>query len=134
MVTQTSGCESCPCHLTDYAIVGRSLSWVQLFATPWTAAWQAPLYFTVSHNLLKFMSIESLMLSNHLFLCHPFSFCLQSFLASGSFPKSWLFTSGGQSNWSFSFSNSPSNEYSGLISFKIDWFDLADQGTLECLL
>ena len=64
-----------------------------------------------------------------------FSFCLQSFPSLGSFPVSWLFTSGGQSHWSFSFSISPSNGYSGLISFRIDWFDLlADQGTLKSLL
>ena len=64
-----------------------------------------------------------------------FSFCLQFFPASGSFPMSWLFTSGSQRYWSFSFSISPSNEYSGLISLKIDWFDLlAAQGTLKSLL
>ena len=73
------------------------LSHVQLFGTPWTAALQAPLSFTTSQSLLKFMSIESLMLSNLLSLCHPFSFCLQSFPASGSFPMSQLFTSGSQS-------------------------------------
>ena len=63
----------------------------------------------------------------------PFSSCLQSFLASGSFAMSQFFASGGQ-YWSFSFSISPSNEYSGLISFRIDWFDLAVQGTLKSLL
>ena len=63
----------------------------------------------------------------------PFSSCPQSFTASGSFPVSWRFTSGGQS-WSFSFSISPSNEYSGLILFRIDWFDLGVQGTLKSLL
>ena len=65
--------------------------------TPWTAAHQASLFFTISQSLLKFMSIESVMLSNHLILCHPFSFCLQFFPASGSFPLSQLFTSDGQS-------------------------------------
>ena len=65
----------------------------------------------------------------------PFSTCLQSFPASGSFPMSWFFASGGQTYWSFSFSISPSNEYSGLISFRIDWFDfLAVQRTLKSLL
>ena len=65
--------------------------------TPWTAAHQASLFFTISQSLLKFMSIESVMLSNRLILCHPFSFCLQFFPASGSFPLSQLFTSDGQS-------------------------------------
>ena len=65
----------------------------------------------------------------------PFSSCLQSFPASGSFPRSQFFTTGGQNIWSFSFSISPSNEYSGLISFRIDWLDLlAVQGTLKSLL
>ena len=63
---------------------------------PWTAACQASLFFTISQSLLKFMPIESVMLSNHLILCHPFSFCLQSFPASGSFLMSHHFTSGGQ--------------------------------------
>ena len=65
--------------------------------TPLTAACQASLFFTISQGLLKFMSIESVMLSNRLILCHPFSFCLQFFPASGSFPLSQLFTSDGQS-------------------------------------
>ena len=77
---------------------------------------------------------RSVMPSNHLNLCHPFSFCLQSFPASGSFLMSQYFASGGQSIWSFSFNISPSNEYSGLISFRIDWFDLlVVQGTLKSL-
>ena len=77
------------------------------------------------------MSIELMMSSNHLI---PFSSCPQSFPASGSFPVSWLFKSVGQ-YWSFSFNISPSNEYSGLISFRIDWFDLlALQRTLKSLL
>ena len=105
-------------------------------ATPWTAAHQVSLSFTISRSLLKFMSIELVMPSNHLILCTLFSFCRQSFPGSGSFPMSQLFASGGNSiYWSFSFSISPSTEYSGLISFKIDWFDLFTiQGTLESLL
>ena len=91
--------------------------------------------FPVHHQLpelLKLMSIESVMPSNHLILCYPFS-CPQFFPASGSFPMSQFFTSGGQR--SFNFSISPSNEYSGLISFRIDWFDfLAVQRTLKSLL
>ena len=70
---------------------------VQLFVTPWISARQAFLSFTISQSLLKLMSIESVMPSNHLVLCHPFSSCLQSFPASGSFPMSQLFASGGQS-------------------------------------
>ena len=112
----------------------QSLSCVQLFATPWTAACQASLSITNSQNLLKLMSIESVMPSNHLILCHPFSSHLQSFPASGSFPMSQFFTSGGQSI-SFSFNISPSKEYSGLISFRIDWLDLpAVQRTFKSLL
>ena len=75
----------------------QSLSHVRLFATPWTAARQAPLSFTVSQSLLKFMSIESIMASNHLILCCPISSCLLSFPASRSFIMNQLFTSGGQS-------------------------------------
>ena len=83
----------------------------------------------------SFMSIESVMPSNHLVLCCPLSSHLQSFLASGSFPMSQFFAIRVQScwsYWSFSFSISPSSEYSGLISFRIDWFDLLEvQGTLS---
>ena len=78
-------------------VVVQSLSCVQLFATPWTAACQAPLSFTLSWSLLRLKSIESVMLSNHLILCYPLLLCLQSLSASGSFPISWFFTSGGQS-------------------------------------
>ena len=78
-------------------VIAQSLSRVQLFATPWTTACQAPLSSTISQSLLTFVSIYSVMLPNHLILCLYFSFCLQSFPASGSFPMSWLFTSGGQS-------------------------------------
>ena len=88
------------------------------------------LSFTMSWNLLKLLSIESRMPSNHLILCCPFSSCPQSFPAAGSFPTSQHFTS----DQSFSFIISPSSEYSGLISFRIDWFDLAVQGTLKSLL
>ena len=73
------------------------LSHVQLSATQWTTACQPPLSSTISRNLLKFMSIEPVMPSNQLILCHPLSFCLRSFPESGSFPLSQLFTSGGQS-------------------------------------
>ena len=78
-------------------IVIQSLSHVWLFATPWTAVRQASLSFTISQSLLKFMSIESTMPSNHLILCCPFSSCPQSFPESGSFPMCQFFASGGQS-------------------------------------
>ena len=113
-------------------VVVQSLSRVWLFATPWTAARQASLSFTISLSLLKLMSIESVMPSNHLILCR---LLLLPFPLSGSFPVSQLFESGGLSYRSFSFSISPSHEYSGLISFRMDWFDLlAVQGTLKSLL
>ena len=80
------------------------------------------------------MSIESLMLSNHLTSVTPFSPCPQSFPASGSFPLSQSFAAGGKMYWSFRYSISPSNEHSGLISFRIHWLDLAVQGTLKSLL
>ena len=93
----------------------------------------ASLSFTISQSLLKLMSVESVMPSNHLILVIPFS-CLQSFPASGSFLMSW-FCIMWPKYWSFSFSISPSNEYLGLISFRIDWLDLlAVQGTLKSLL
>ena len=101
--------------------------------TPWTAAHQAPLSFTTSWSLLKFMSSESVMLSNHLILCHPL------LLLPSIFPRIRLFSneSALHVRWPkyWSFSISPSNEYSGLISFRIDWFDLlAVQGALKSLL
>ena len=79
------------------AVVFHSLSCVQLFANPWTAALQASLSFSVSWSLLKLMPFESVMPSNRLILCHPLPSCSQSFPASGSFPMSQLVTSGGQS-------------------------------------
>ena len=113
----------------------QSLSRIWLFATPWTAACQASLSITNSQSLLKLMSIESMMPSNHLILCRP---CL---LLPSIFPSMWIFSSESALHirwpkyWSFSFNISPSNEYSGLISFRIDWLDLlAVQGTLKSLL
>ena len=115
-----------------YSVVVQSLSHVQLFATPRTAAHQASLSFTI-YGLLKLMSIESVMPSKHLITCRPLLLLPSIFPASRSFPVSWLFTSGGQS-WSFSFSISPSNEYSGLISFRTDWFGvLAVRGIIKSL-
>ena len=108
----------------------QSLSPVQLFATPWTAAHQASLSITNYRSLLKLIFIVSVMPSNHLILCRQLLLPLQSFPATGSFQMSQFFTSGGQS---IGVSVSPSVlEYSGLISFSIDWLDLlAVQGTLK---
>ena len=103
----------------------------------WTAAHQASLSITNSQSLLKLMSIELVTTSNHLILACPFSSCLQSFPASGSFPISQLFTSVFSIQpkyWSFIFSIGSSSEYSGLISFRIVLFDLAVQGTVKSLL
>ena len=110
----------------------QPLSCVQLFAIPWTVACQTSLSITNSWNLLKLMSIESVMPSNHLIFCYPLLLCTQSFPASGSFSVSQLFIIRWPKYWSFSIS--PSNEYSRLISFRMDWFDLlAVQGTLKML-
>ena len=102
----------------------QSLSHVQLFATSRTTACQASLSITNSWSLLKLMSIETVMPCNYLILCRPFSFGLQSFPASGSFQMSQFFASGGQSTGVSASAFSPSNEYSGLISFRMDWLDL----------
>ena len=103
--------------------------------TAWTTARQASLSLISSRTLLKLMSIEWVMPSNHLILCIPFSSCPQSFPASGSFLMSQLFASSGQSIGSFSFNISPSNKPPGLISFRMDCLDLlAVQGTLKSLL
>ena len=101
----------------------QSLSHVCFCATPWTAACQASLSSPISWSLLKFMSVESIMPSNHLILCCPFSSYPQSFPASGSFPMNQLFASSGQ-RIGISASAFPMNEYSGLVSFRTDWFGL----------
>ena len=117
-----------------HVVVVQFLSHVQLFAAPWTAAFQAPLSSTISHSLLKVMSIESVMPSNHLILCRPLLLLPLIFPSIRVFSSESVLHSGGQSIWSFSFSNSPPIEYSRLISFRIDWFDLVVQGTLKRLL
>ena len=109
----------------------QSLNRVRLFATPWTAACQASLSITNSRSLLKLMSIESVMPSNHLILCYPFSSRLQSFPASGSFPNESVLHTRWPKYWSFSFSISPFKEYSGLISFRMDWLDLLAEERLS---
>ena len=113
----------------------QSLSCVQLFATPWTAACQASLSITNFWSLLKLMSFDSVMPSSHLILCHPL------LLPASIFPSIRVFSSESVLHirwpkyWSFSFSISPSNEHSGLISFRMDWLDLlAVQRTLKSLL
>ena len=106
----------------------QSLTHVQLFVTPWTAALQASLSFTISWSLLKLMSIESMMPSNHLILCHPLLFLFSIFPSIRVFSSEWAFPIRWPKYWSFSFSIRPSSECSGLISFRIDWFDLAVQG------
>ena len=116
-------------------VVVQLLNHVQVFVTPWAAACQASLSITNSQSLLKLMSTESVMPSNHLILCAPFSSHLQSFPASGSFPMSQFFASGGQSIGVSASTSSPSNEHSGLISFRMDWLDLlAVLGSLKKLL
>ena len=113
----------------------QSLSGVQLFVTPWTAACQASLSFTISPRLLKLMSIESMMPSNLLILCRPLFLLSSVFLSIRVFSKESALHIRWPKNWSFSSSISPSNEYSGLISFRIYWFDfLAVQGTHKSLL
>ena len=112
----------------------QSLSHVQLFVTPWTAARQVSLSFTISQSLLKLLSIDSMMPSNHLILCGPL------LLLPSIFPNIRVFSNESALRirwpkyWSFSFKISPSNEHPGLISFRMDWLDLlAVQGTLKGL-
>ena len=111
------------------------LSHVQLFSTPWTAALQAFLSITNSQNLLKLMSIKLVMPSNHLILCGPLLLLPSIFPTIRVFPKESVLCIRWPNYWSFSLSISPSNEYSGLISFRIDWFDIpAVQRTLKSLI
>ena len=110
----------------------QSLSCVWLFATQWTAARQASLSITNSWSLLKLMSVESVMPSNHLILCRPLLFLPSIFPRIMVFSNESVLSIRWPKYWSFSFGISPSNEYSGLISFRVDWFDLlAVQGTLN---
>ena len=109
----------------------QSLCRVQLFATPWTAARQASLSVTNSGSLLKLMSIESVIPSNHLILRHPFLLLPSIFPSIRVFSSESVLCIRWPKDWSFSFSISPSNEYSGRIYFRMDWLDLlAAQGTL----
>ena len=113
----------------------QSLSHVQLFATPWTAAHQASLSITSSQSLLRLMFIESVMPSNHLILSHPLLLLPSIFPSIRVFSNESVICIRWPKYWSFSFSISLANEYSGLISFRMDWLDLlAVQGTLKSLL
>ena len=113
----------------------RSLSRVWLFETPWTAARQASLSITNFQSLPKLMSIESVMPSNHLILCHPLLLPLSIFPSIRVFSNESTLPMRWPKYWSFSFNISPSNEHSGLISFRMDWLDLLGvQGTLKSLL
>ena len=128
------------CHLSLYGFlflvaVVQSLSHVQLFATAWTAARQTSLSFTISQSLLKLMSTESVMPSNHLVLCCPLLLLPSVFPSIGVFSNESPLHIRWPKDWIFSFSISPFNEYSGLISSKVDWLDLlAVWGTLKSLL
>ena len=97
-----------------------------LHGTPWTAALQASLSFTVSQGLLRFISIESVMPSNHLILCCPLVLLPSTFPSIRVFSCEFVLCIRWPNYWSFSFSISPSSEHSGLISFRIDWFDFLE--------
>ena len=117
------------------AVIVQLLSRIQLFVTSWTAARQAPLSSAVSQNLLKLMSNESVILSNHHILCQPLLLLPSIFSTIRVFANESALHIRWPNYWSFSFSIRPSNEYSGFISFRMDWFDLlAVQGTLKSLL
>ena len=121
-------------YATKLSLV-QSLSCVQLFVTPRTAARQASLSITNSRSLIKLMPIESVMPSNQLILCCPLLLLPSIFPSIRVFSNESVLHIRWPKYWSFSFSISPSNEYSGLISFRMDWLDLlAVQGTLKSLL
>ena len=125
----------CVCVCVCVFVVVKLLSHVQLFATPWTAAQQAFLSFTTSWTLLKLMSIQSVMPSNHLILCQHLLLLPSVFPSIRVFSNESVIYIRWPKYWSFSFSISPYGEYSGLISFRIDWFELlAVQKTLKSIL
>ena len=116
-------------------VVIQSLSHAQLFMIPWAAAGQASLSITNSQSLLKLMSTESVMPKNHLIFCHPLLLMPLLFPCIRVFSNESVLCIRRPKYWSFSFSLSPSNEYSGLMSFSIDWFNLLTvQGILKSLL
>ena len=113
----------------------QSLSRVQLFVTPWTAAHQASLSITNSRGLLKLTSIESVTPSHHLILCHPLLLLPSIFPSTRIFSNESVLRIRWPKGWSFSFNISPTNEHPGMISFRMDWLDLlAVQGTFKSLL
>ena len=121
-------------HHVSFFVV-ELLSYIHPFVTPWTTVWWASLSFTISWSLLKLMSIEWMMPSNHLILCHPLLLLPSIFPSIRVFSNESALCIRWPKDSSFSFSISPPNEYSGLISFKIDCLDLlAVQGTLKSLL
>ena len=135
MFTSELLCEQLKYYYSVQLSSVQSLSRVRLFVTPWTAACQASRSITISRILLKLMSIELEMPSRHLILCHPL------LLLPSVIPSIRVFSNDSALHirwpkyWHFSFSISPSNEYSGLISFRIGWFDLIPvQGTLKSLI
>ena len=120
---------------SDVFVVDQSLSCVWLFVTTWIAECQAPLFFTISQTLLKLTSIESVILSNHLFFCHPLLFLPSIFPSIRVFSNESVLHIRWPNYWSFRLNISRFDEYSGLISFRIDWFDLlVVQVTLKSLL
>ena len=122
-------------HSLIKIFIVQLLRCVQLFVNPWTAALQASLSFTISQSLLRLMCIELVMPSDYLILCHPLLRLPSVFSSIRVFSNELAVCIRWPKYWSFSFSISPFNEYSGLISFKIDWFDLLSvQGTLKSLL
>ena len=131
--------QSKPCHMIyiniHLLVLVQSLSHVWLFATPWTVARQASLSITKSRSLLKLMSIELVIPSNHLILCYPLLLLPSVFPRIRVFSEQSVLWNRWPKYWSFGFSISLSNEYSGFTSFRIDWFDLlAVQGALKSLL
>ena len=122
-------------YYLSFVFVVQSLSCVQLFATPWTAACHASLSFTISQSLLKLLSIESVMPSNHLIFCRPLLLLPSIFPSIRVFSNDSALHITGLKYWSSSFCISPSSEYSELISFRMNWFDLlAVQRTVKSLL
>ena len=123
------------CHSKILGILSvQSVSCVGLFATPWIAAPQASLSIIISLSLLKLMPFESVIPCNHLVLCYPLFLLPSVFLSIRVFSSESVLRIRWPIYWSFCFCISPFNENSGLISFRIDWFDLIVQGTLKSLL
>ena len=121
--------------MSSFYLSVQLLSHVRLFVTPWTAACRASLSITMSWSLLRLMSIELVMPSNHLILCHPLLLLPSIFPSIKVFSSESVLCIRWPKHWSFSFSISPSSEYSGLISFRMDWlYLLAVQGTRKSLL